>query len=137
MKSLREEDLRSVEALLTAFGRCADARDGDSLAALFLAEGTMTMGPHTVTGRAAIATFSNDRYADPARRTRHVWSNLFVEQSTDGSLLSRSIQQTFDQSAAEAPAQLRVSDLEDTFRRDAAGQWRFASRVIRRVFTVG
>ena len=136
MQAVTQEDRRSVAALLTAFGRAADARDGEAVAALFLPDGIIAMGKQTVSGRAAVAKFSNDRYADPERRTRHVWSNLQVEMLPDGSLHATSIQQTFEQNQPDGPAHLRVSDITDTFGPGPGGEWRFSSRQIARVFAV-
>ncbi len=137
VEEIQGEALRNVEALLTAFGRCADRGDGAALSELFLAEGVLAMGLQQISGRAAIAQFTNERCADPARKTRHTWSNLQVETAPDGTLHATAIQQTYEQSGSGAPAQVRVSDLADTFAKDSAAQWRFARRQISRVFNVG
>ena len=127
---------RAIEDLLTAFGNCADRGDGDGIAELFLDDGTLTMGTQPVRGRAAIASFTNERCADPQRKTRHVWSNLKLIATAGATLQAVCIQQTYEQIGADRPAVVRVSDVSDEFARDEQGQWRFASRRILRVFAV-
>ena len=137
IRAVDETTQRAIEHLLTAFGSCADRADGGELADLFANDGTLTMGAQEVRGRAAIAAFTSERFADPTRKTRHVWSNLKLMKTADVRLQATSIQQTYEQIGADQPAQVRVSDVSDEFVRDAQGDWHFCSRRISRVFTVG
>ncbi len=127
---------REIEDLLTTFGDCADRANGGELAELFVDDGTLIMGTQQARGRLAIMAFTTERFVDPARKTRHVWSNLKLVTTADAQLQAASIQQTFEQIGADQPAQIRVSDVTDEFVRDAGGSWRFMSRRISRVFTV-
>ena len=126
---------RSIEDLLTAFGRHADRGDGDALAALFTEDGSLTLGEAKVTGRQAIAAFTNERCADAARKTRHVWSNLLVEPHGENAFTATCIQQTFEQVQPQ-PASVRVNDVEDYIRAEKGGDLRFVSRRLTRQLSV-
>ena len=131
-----EEVVRSVEQLLTLFGRYADCGDGERLASLFLPDGTLSLGSSVSCGRSAIASFAKERSSAPGRKTRHLWSNLELRTGDHGTLHASAIQQTYELVAAAQSTQLRVSDLEDVFARDSDGSWRFASRRIVRQMSV-
>ncbi len=125
-----------IETLLTNFGRCADRGDGDALSLLFLPAGVMSVNSKVAEGQAAIATFTNERTADPNQKTRHVWSNLLIERHDAHSAQASCIQITFEQKG-DGPASVRVNDVVDTFAKNAEGAWRFQSRTITRQMTVG
>jgi SnoaL-like domain len=67
-----EQIVRSVERLMTLFGRYADCGDGERLASLFFPDGTLSLGSTQSTGRSAIATVAKERSSTPGRKTRHV-----------------------------------------------------------------
>ena len=102
------------------------------MAALFLADGVLTINGQVFAGPASIAADCRKRFETPERKTRHSWSNLRVDQHDDGTCTSTAVQVTFETMAAGQPATLRVSDVTDTFRKNPQGHWRFASRMIER-----
>lgn len=126
----------SVEDLLTTFGRCADNGDGFGLAELFCMDGTLMLGDQEVRGRSAIASFTDKRCADPARRTRHTWTNLLIEHVGEQSYRATCIQQTFEQISPN-PATVRVNDVEDLIEQETDGRLRLRSRRIVRQLSVG
>lgn len=123
-------DLEQLRTLLTDFASCADRGDGAGLGALFLDEGTLLVGGQELVGREAISNDCLRRAAIPGRKTRHLWSNLRVEQADARSIVTVAMQLTFEQIGAE-PAKLRVNDLSDVFHKDVRGRWRIARREIR------
>jgi len=125
-------DVLAVERLLTDFAWFADRGDGAALGDLFLAEAILTVGGRDLRGPRQIAEDCRRRFTDPHRKTRHLWTNLRVEQGDDGSIVACALQLTFEQSTPGLPVQLRVNDLHDEFRKDGGGRWRFASRRIER-----
>jgi uncharacterized protein (TIGR02246 family) len=131
-----EQMVRSVERLLTLFGRYADCGDSERLASLFLPDGTLSLGSTVSSGRSAIASFSKERSSTPGRKTRHTWANLELRTGDDGTLHASAIQQTYELMTATQLTQLRVSDLEDVFAKDSDGCWRFRSRRIVRQMSV-
>jgi|SRR6266702_3608537 len=131
-----EQTVRSVERLLTLFGRYADCGDSERLASLFLPYGTLSVGSVVSSGRSAIASFAKERSSAPDRKTRHIWSNLELRTGDDGTLHASAIQQTYEQIATTQSTQLRVSNLEDIFAKDSDGSWRFVSRRIERQMSV-
>jgi hypothetical protein len=124
-------DIQAIERLLSDFAWFADRGDGARLSALFLPEGTLTVGGIDLHGREEIAVDCCRRVVN-GRKTRHVWSNLRVESSETNEISTTAIQMTFEQREPEKPTQLRLNDVFDCFRRDADGSWRFARRVIQR-----
>jgi len=124
-------DIRAIEQLLSNFAWFADRGDGARLSALFLPEGTLTVGGIELHGREEISVDCCRRVVN-GRKTRHVWSNLRVDRSETNEISTTAVQMTFEQRDPEKPTQLRVNDLFDCFRRDADGSWRFARRVIKR-----
>ncbi|MDB5407228.1 MAG: ring hydroxylating beta subunit [Rhodospirillales bacterium] len=125
-------DQLEIEALLSNFTWHADRGDGAALAALFLPDAVLTVGGVALLGRDAIAADCNKRSENPARKTRHIWSNLRFGQAGDDTITTTIVQQTFEHNGADQPTQLRLNDVTDTFRRNEAGAWRFASRLIKR-----
>ena len=132
-----EHDLAEIERLLTRFGRYADCGDGAELSRLFVEDGVLTVNSKSVQGAAAIAKFVTDRAADPEQKTRHLWSNLLVEKDDGVTLTTSFLQTTFEQKGTGNSAQVRVSDVVDSFRKDVEGRWRFVSRTIVRQMNVG
>lgn len=131
-----EQLVRSIEQLLTLFGRYADCGDGERLASLFLPDGILNLGGTVSRGHSAIANFAKERSSTPGRKTRHLWSNLQLKAGDHDTLHASAIQQTFELIAETQTTQLRVSDLEDIFAKDLDGTWRFASRRIVRQMSV-
>ncbi len=127
-----DADHKAIERLLSDFAWHADRGEGAALADLFLPDAVLTVGGVDLQGRVAIAADCHRRHENPLRKTRHVWSNLRVLHRDDGAVATAAVQLTYEQTGPDLPTQLRVNDLFDTFRRDAAGRWRFARRLIKR-----
>jgi hypothetical protein len=128
---MNEPDLTRIERLLSDFAWHADRGDGASLAQLFLPDAVLVVGGARLAGRAEIAEDCRRRALAPGRKTRHVWSNLRLDPQTDGTVSATAIQLTFEQTDAAA-TRVRINDLTDRYQRDAAGTWRFMSRIIER-----
>ncbi|MDB5875455.1 MAG: ring hydroxylating beta subunit [Ramlibacter sp.] len=129
-------ELRELERLLSDFAWFADRGDGRSLAELFLEDAVLHVGGQQHHGRESIAADCYRRASEPGRKVRHVWSNLRVQDETDGRINTAAIQLTFEQTEAHAKTQLRVNDLLDQFAKGPEGTWRFARRVISRAMAV-
>jgi ketosteroid isomerase-like protein len=134
--STHQTDILAIERLLTDFASFADRGDGAALGDLFLEEAILTVGGGDLHGPRQIADDCRRRFSDPHRKTRHLWSNLRIERGDDQSITTSALQLTFEQSTPGLPAQLRVNDLHDEFRKDAAGRWRFARRRIERAMAM-
>ncbi|MES2184612.1 MAG: nuclear transport factor 2 family protein [Pseudomonadota bacterium] len=127
---MAEPDLAAIQRLLSEFAWAADRGLADAMAALFLADGVLTINGQVLAGPASIAADCRKRFEIPERKTRHTWSNLRVDQQDGDTCTSTAVQLTFETTAAGQPAKLRVSDVTDTFRKSPQGHWRFASRTI-------
>lgn len=125
-------DISSIERMLSDFAWHADRADGEALSQLFTSNGTLRVGGQDLIGRQQIADDCYRRALNPARKVRHIWSNLRVDRIEGNLVHTTAIQMTFEQLGADAPAHVRINDLFDTFVRDTDGAWRFASRIIQR-----
>lgn len=129
-------DVLAIERLLTDFASFADRGDGTALGELFLEQAILTVGGRDLHGPNQIADDCRRRFTDPHRKTRHLWTNLRVEQADDAFIAATALQLTFEQSTPGLPVQLRVNDLHDEFRKNAGGHWRFARRRIERAMAL-
>src|ERR1700757_505995 len=84
-----DSDLGGVAKLLLRFSEAVDTRDPAGIAALFTEDGLFQPGEKPIQGAAAIEAFYRERQRDPARRTRHLWSNLMVTAQADGAAAVR------------------------------------------------
>ena len=128
---MNEPDIARIERLLSDFAWHADRGDGASLAQLFVPDAVLVVGGVRLAGRAEIAGDCRRRALASGRKTRHVWSNLRLDPESDGTVSATAVQLTFEQ-AASVGTQMRINDLTDRYQRDAAGTWRFLSRIIER-----
>jgi hypothetical protein len=132
---MSELDLTPFGRLLSDFAWHADRGDGLSLAQLFLPEAVLIVNELRLEGRAEIATDCQRRALDPRRKTRHVWSNLRVNPEADGTVSATAVQLTFEQTDS-ATARMRINEVFDHYQQDAAGVWRFKSRIIERQMAI-
>ena len=128
---MSELDLTPFGRLLSDFAWHADRGDGASLAQLFLPEAVFVVSGLRLEGRMEIAEDCQRRALDPLRKTRHAWSNLRVTPEADGTVSGTAIQLTFEQTDSVA-TKMRINDVFDRYQQDAAGVWRFKSRIIER-----
>ena len=128
---MSELDLTPFGRLLSDFAWHADRGDGASLAQLFLPQAVLIVAGLKLEGHTEIAQDCQRRALDPLRKTRHVWSNLRVNPEADGTVSATAIQLTFEQTDSVA-TKMRINDVFDHYQQDAAGVWRFKSRIIER-----
>ncbi len=126
-----DADQRAIEALLSQFAWYADQHDAAGLCSLFLPDGQFGTAQQRVSGRAAMQAEFHARIGAPERTTRHLWANLRIIEASATQIRSAAVQQTCEQDPGK-PAIIKVSDMADTFRRNAAGQWQFFERLLER-----
>lgn len=125
---------------MTEFAYRADHGLGDTIHELFTEDGTITGPGLAMNGRDEIAKQFAARAADPARVSRHFWSNPRFERLDDRSIRVTTLVQTFihrREEGEELPLgkyALIVGDSIDVMRRCDDGRWRFASRRLEVVF---
>jgi ketosteroid isomerase-like protein len=127
-----ESERLTIERLLTDFAWFADRGDGESLSRLFTTDAALFVSGLELKGREQISADCHRRASNPDRRTRHIWSNLRIDQIGAEVATSFAIQITLEQTGAGQPTQVRINDLIDEFRRDEAGAWKISRRVIDR-----
>lgn len=133
---MSEPVVQSIERLLSDFAWHADRKQADELGALFLPDGRLLSGGSEFVGCQAIVDECRRRFAAVQRTTRHTWCNLRIESADENQIVSTAIQTTYEQDGNGGNAQIRVSDLLDTFGRDASRSWRFACRAVTRIMTL-
>ena len=129
---MKQEDIHAIEQLLSEFAWRADRGDGESMANLFVPDGTLHVAGRQLAGRDEIARDCEQRHAEPGRKTRHVWSNLRIQTESADSAHTTAVQITFEQRGTTGTVQTRVNDLFDTLRRVGSGLWLIEHREIRR-----
>jgi SnoaL-like protein len=126
-----------IETLNVEFWYRVDHRNGEGVADLFCEDGVYSVTGGRNAGRAAIAASYVARAARGPRVSRHVHSNLrlTVESPTRATGVSMLTLWARD---GEAPLALvlpvSVSDVHDTYVRDAGGDWRIEHRHITPAF---
>jgi len=94
------------------------------------------MGDVELNGAPAIETYLGKRFEGTARITRHVWSDLRIEQQSNGEIETTITQVTYEKAGEDQPTTARVSDVSDRFAKDLAGRWRYAQRIVKRVLSL-
>jgi len=129
-------DRHAIEDLLSAFAWHADHLEAQLLGRLFLPQGRLVMGDVDLNGAAVIVTYLGKRFEGTARITRHVWSDLRIEQQSSEEIKTTMTQVTYEKAGEDLPTTARVSDVCDRFAKDVTGRWRFAQRVVKRVLSL-
>ncbi len=134
----RGSNLDGVLRLLLRFSEAVDNRRVDAIAALFTPDGLFQLGPQSVSGPPAVAEFYRERLRDPARRTRHLWSNVMLSSERGrsarfGAVLTNYV---FEPSVSTTEVQMRVGDVSGVCRRDARGDWLFVEHRYERTYAL-
>ena len=123
-------DRLAIEQLVVEYAYLLDHGRANELAALFTSDGVLETLGERAHGRPAIAAFYAKRAAD-SRTTRHITTNLrLVFEAPDRASGTRLILYfRGDGDGPPFPASPgSVGEYSETFRREADGRWRFASR---------
>src|ERR1700730_7802022 len=129
-------DVAGIAALLIRFSDAVDQRRPADVAELFSLEGVFQPGEKSIRGRSAILAFYAARLSDERRRTRHLWSNLFVRpidpwQARIEVVLTN---YAFEPTASAVALQMRIGNVVGRCESDDAGDWRFAEHLYERIF---
>jgi hypothetical protein len=129
-------DVNGIASLLIRFSDAVDQRRPADVAALFSIDGLFRPGETSIRGRPAIQAFYTARLADERRRTRHLWSNLFVrpigpQQAQLEVVLTN---YAFEPAVSEIALQMRIGNVAGRCESDDAGNWRFAEHLYQRIF---
>lgn len=122
-------DRQAIAQLMSEFAWFADQHDAHGVCSLFLPDGRFGTPTAQVTGQPALLVEISARIGFPQRTSRHVWANLRFLEMSDRQIRTAAIQQTHEQDPGKVPI-VKISDVADTFRRDAQGQWKFFERVL-------
>jgi uncharacterized protein (TIGR02246 family) len=129
-------DVAGIAALLIRFSDAVDQRRPADIAELFSPEGVFRPGEQSIRGRPAIQALYTARFADERRRTRHLWSNLFVR--TVGPKQARLevvlTNYAFEPTVSEVALQMRIGNVVGVCESDDAGNWRFTEHLYQRIF---
>ena len=129
-------DVAGIAALLIRFSDAVDQRRPADVAELFSLEGVFQPGEKSIRGRSAILAFYAARFSDERRRTRHLWSNLFVrpidpKQARIEVVLTN---YAFEPTVSAVALQMRIGNVVGRCESDDAGNWRFAEHLYERIF---
>ena len=131
-------DLSGVVRLLLRFSDAVDNRDAAQVGALFTRDGLFKPSDTPIQGASAIEAFYRDRFRDPARRTRHLWSNLMITAQTfeTASLQAVLSNYAFEPAVSTTEIQLRVGNVSALCRRSAHGDWAFSEHRYERLYAM-
>lgn len=129
-------DVAGIAALLIRFSDAVDQRRLADVAELFSIDGLFRPGERSIRGRAAIQAFYTARLSDERRRTRHLWSNLFVRPSGPKQARLEVVltNYAFEPAVSEIALQMRIGNVVGRCESDDAGNWRFAEHLYQRIF---
>jgi hypothetical protein len=129
-------DVAGIASLLIRFSDAVDQRRPADVAELFSIDGVFRPGEKSIRGRSAIQSFYTARLADERRRTRHLWSNLFVRRSgaNQAQLEVVLTNYAFEPAISEVALQMRIGNVIGRCEGDDAGNWRFAEHFYQRIF---
>ena len=130
------ETRSAIEALNAEFAWLIDHDHSDQVAELFVADGQYTAPGKEVVGRDAISAAYRDRSARGIRTSRHIFTNLRLQQLANGRVGGTSIMLLFGEDGPPPhPAKpLGVTDYDDVYVCEHDGKWRYASRRVTPLF---
>src|SRR5882724_1151803 len=129
--------LAGICALLIQFSNAVDQKKPRDIAELFSIEGLFRgPGDTSIRGRAAIQAFYTARMSDERRRTRHVWSNLFVRPVSPQRAHFEVVltNYAFEPTVSETALQMRIGNVVGQCESDESGTWRFSEHLYERIF---
>jgi len=133
-------DLAEITATSAEFGFLVDCGRAVECEALFLPNARLIFGPGSpkpgiIEGLAAIREFLVNRQAQTQITSRHVATNFRASANGSDTLQCHSLL-TLYRSTDESrqPLVASVSDVDEVFRRDRQGRWKFAERKTTPVF---
>lgn len=132
-------DIRpAIEVLIEKFAWLIDHEDGRGVAELFTAQGRYSLngGDLDLRGRSEIDQFYERRRAAGPRTSRHLFSNLHLDNGDDARAQGTCVL-TLHAANGYPPhplAPVLVADFGDTYVRDADGVWRFERRLVTPLF---
>ena len=131
-------DLSGVVKLLLRFSEAVDTRDAAQVGALFTQDGLFQPSETAIQGAPAIEDFYRKRFSDPARRTRHLWSNLMITAQDHDAAGLRAIlsNYAFEPAVSTTEVQLRVGNVSALCRRGPDGDWVFAEHRFERLYAM-
>jgi ketosteroid isomerase-like protein len=126
----------AIEELNSGFAWHLDHGNFDALVDLFTVDALYTNGARRSQGREEIATLFRNRVAKGPRTSRHLYSGLriTIESKTSASGVSVCMSFAADGLPPLPAKPFLVADFVDSYRQDADGRWRIATRHIHPVF---
>jgi uncharacterized protein (TIGR02246 family) len=123
-------DRLAIADLLTEFGWRVDHGKADTVADLFVEDGSVSTPKFELQGRDAIDKHFSARARDDDRVTRHVWTNLKLTALDGHRIKAETAMQTYvcHGNTPDAARELVVGDSIDIVEKDADGRWRFVER---------
>jgi hypothetical protein len=116
-------DLIIEHAWLLDHGRWHD------VAALYVEDGTLSMGPNVLRGRTELLAWADRRAANTARHTRHQCTNVRL-RSDDANTATGTVMLVLHVSDGGAANVEFVGEYRDRYLLDDNGRWRFRDRAL-------
>lgn len=124
--------------LLYRFTDAVDRRDADEAARCFTPDAVFRPGSKSVGGAGEIKEFYRSRFADPRRKTRHLWSNVRGFGQGGGSMRVTAIltNYAYEPAVSEATLQMRIGNVDCLLQQHSGGPWLFAEHLYESAYSV-
>lgn len=126
---LSDADRRDIEDLIVEHAWLLDHGRWHDVAELYLDNGTLTLGAHTLVGRDQFHGWADARAANSARQTHHQCTNIRLRRDDDGALGTVMLVLHVSD-GGDTPYVDFIGEYRDSYARDQHGHWRFGSRVL-------
>lgn len=128
LPALDQGDRQEISDLVTEHAWLLDHGRWHDTAELFLADASVSLGPRTLNGRAALLAWADDRAANAGRRTHHQCTNIRTVADSDDEASGWVMLVLHVSDGGAAPYTDFIGEYRDRYRRDGDGRWRFQER---------
>ncbi|CDO91587.1 hypothetical protein AWC29_05265 [Mycobacterium triplex] len=127
--ALPDADRRAIEDLIVEHAWLLDHGRWHDVAQLYVDDGTLTLGAHTLVGRDQFHKWADTRAANSARQTHHQCTNIRLRPDEEGA--SGTVMLVLHVSdSGQSPYVDFIGEYRDRYARDNHGHWRFGARVL-------
>jgi hypothetical protein len=127
-QGLSEFDRRGIHDLIVEHAWLLDHGKWHDVAELYLDDGSMSIGAHTLQGRPQLLAWADQRATKLDRQTHHQCTNIRIVGGDEGSASGTVMLVLHVSNGGAEPHIEFVGEYRDQYRRDDLGRWRFHAR---------
>jgi 3-phenylpropionate/cinnamic acid dioxygenase small subunit len=123
-----ETDRKDLHDLVVEHAWLLDHGKWHDVAELYLDDGSLSIGAHTLHGRAQLLAWADQRATNPDRQTHHQCTNIRIVGGAENSASGTVMLVLHVSNGGAQPHIEFVGEYRDLYRRDDMGRWRFHAR---------